>query len=76
MEMKTTLKLCIYPSESPRGVFIGTREEGSQGTDPGPKRRAALRAARGPFGPLSDSAPGFWFLAPGFDESSPLGQWL
>ena len=84
--MKTTPKTLHIQLWNPRGVFIGTREEGGQGTNPSPKRRArrgplvaaraALRAARGPFGPLSDSAPGFWFLAPGFDESAPLGQWL
>ena len=40
MEMKTTLKLCISSLGNPRGVFIATREEGGQGTNPGPKRRA------------------------------------
>ena len=38
--MKTTLNSIYLPSENPRGVFIGTREEGGQGTNPGPKRRA------------------------------------
>ena len=40
MKMKLLLKLCIYSTLEPKGVFIGTREEGGQGTNPGPKRRA------------------------------------
>ena len=86
MEMKLLLKLCISLLWNPRGVFIATREERGQGTGPGPKRgrgrghtgaaRAMLRAARGPVCPLSGSVPGFGFVAPGFDESAPLGQWL
>ena len=52
--MKTTPKLCISCFSGTQGVFIATREEGGQGTGPGPKRgrdrghtgaaRAALRA--------------------------------
>ena len=42
----------------------------------GGRARGASSRARGPFGPLSDSAPGFWFLALDFDESALLGQWL
>ena len=79
MEMKTTLKLCISSSEGPKGVFIGIREKGGQGTDPGPKRgrsRDHTVAARGPVCPLSGSVSGFVFAAPGFAESAPLGQWL
>ena len=86
MEMKLLLKLCISPVWNPRGVFLGTREEGSQGTGPGPKRgrgrsltgaaHAALRAARGPVCPLSGPVPGFGFAAPDFDRISSLGQWL
>ena len=37
MEMKLLLKLCIYPTLEPQGVFIATREEGGQETGPGPK---------------------------------------
>ena len=69
MKMKTTLNSVYLPTEEPRGVFIGTREEGGQGTNPGPKsgaRRghvvaahAALRAARSLFCLLSVSGPGF-----------------
>ena len=98
---ETTPKtLHIFNSETPGGVFIATREEGDQGTNPGRKRRvrrdrmaaetrlwprfrghrvarrAALRAARCPFYPLSASNAGFWFCAPSFDESALLGQWL
>ena len=68
------------------GVFIATRKEGGQGTGPGPKRgrgrgptgaaRAALRAARGLVCSLSGPVPSFFFAAPGFDKSAPLGQWL
>ena len=99
MENENYPKPCISLLWNPRGVFIGIRGTGGQGTNPGPKRRAprpygrgnaawpafrgplvaaraALRAARDPFGPLLDSAPDFWFLAPGFDESALLGQWL
>ena len=69
MKMRTTLNLAYLPLWNPRGVFIGTREEERQGTNPGPKRgarrghvavaRAALRAARSPFCLLSVSGPGF-----------------
>ena len=30
MKMKLLLKLCIYPTLEPRGVFIATREEGAR----------------------------------------------
>ena len=86
MEIKTTLKLCISPLWNPRGVFIGTREEGGQRTSPGPKRgrgrghtvaaRAALGAAHYLVCPLSALVPGFWFAAPSFDRINLLGQWL
>ena len=76
--MKITPKTLHVLALKPQGVFIATREEGGQGTGPGPKRhrgrshtgavRAALRAARCPFCPLSASGAGFWFCAPGFDE--------
>ena len=67
--MKTTPN-SVYPQLwNPRGVFIASREEGGQGTNPGPKRgarrgpvaaaRAALRAARSPFCLLTVSDPGF-----------------
>ena len=69
MKMRTTLNLAYLPTLEPRGVFIGTREEGGQRTNPGPKRgrgrgypwatRAALPAAHCPVVPLSASAPGF-----------------
>ena len=36
--MKTTLFSVYLPTEDPRGFFIGTREEGGQGTTSGPKR--------------------------------------
>ena len=83
--MKTTPNSTYSRSGNPKGVFIATREEGGQGTNPGPKRRTRrgrmaarveLRAARGPFCSLSESGPGFVFAAPGFDEISLLGQWL
>ena len=98
--MKLLLKLCFLLLWNPRGVFIGIRGTGGQGTNPAPKQRArrgrmaaetrlgprfcgplvaaraALRAARGPFCPLSGPVPGFVFAAPGFDKSAPLGQWL
>ena len=38
--------------------------------------RAALRAARCLVCPLSGDVPNFWFLAPDFNESALLGQWL
>ena len=84
--MKTTLNSVYLQLWNPRGVYIGTREEGGQGTNPGPKRgrsrghtvaaRAALRAARGPVCPLSGPVPGFYFAALGFHRISSLGQWL
>ena len=40
MEMKTTLNSVSPKLWNPRGVFIAIREEGGQGTNPGPKRRA------------------------------------
>ena len=36
--MKNYPKLCISPTLEPQRGFIGTREEGGQGTNPGPKR--------------------------------------
>ena len=84
--MKTTPKTLYISNSGTQGVFIATKEEGGQGTNPDPKggrgrghkvaARAALRAVRGPVCPLSGSVPGFGFAAPGFDESAPLGQWL
>ena len=84
--MKNYPKLCVSPTLEPRGVFIVTREEEGQGTNPGPKHgarrgpvvaaRVALRAARSPFCLLSVSSPGFVFAASGFDRISLLGQWL
>ena len=84
--MRTILKLCTLLVLEPRGVYIGIREEGGQGTNLGPKRgrsrdhtvaaHAALRAARGPVCPLSGPVPDFVFAAPDFDKSDPLGQWL
>ena len=81
--MKTTLN-SVYPQlRNPRGVFIGAKGTGGQGTNPGPKydrgrgrtaaktrpkphfrghnvaARAALRAARCLFCPLSAPVPGF-----------------
>ena len=48
MKMKLLLKLCISPSLEPQGIFIAIREEGGQGTSPGPKRgRGHKVAARG-----------------------------
>ena len=38
--------------------------------------RAVLRAARCPVCPVSASALSFWFSAPGFDKTTPQGQWL
>ena len=38
--MKTTPKLCIFLLWNPRGVFIGFRGTGGQGTGCDPKRRA------------------------------------
>ena len=86
MENENYPKPCISPTLEPRGVFIGTREEGGQLETAGQKHgrsrghtgaaRAALRAARGPVCPLSGSVPCFDFAAPGFDESALLGQWL
>ena len=35
--MKITLKHCISPNSRTQGVFIGTREERGQGTNPGLK---------------------------------------
>ena len=39
MEMKLLLKLAYPRSGTPGGVFIGIRETGGQGTNPGTKRR-------------------------------------
>ena len=81
---ETTPKTLHIQLRNPRGVFIGAKGTGGQGTNPGPKRRArrghsgaahaVLRAARGPVCPLSGPGAGFWFCAPGFDESALLGQ--
>ena len=84
MKKKNYPKPCISSTLDPKGVFIGTRGTGGQGTNPGPKRgrghtgaaRAALQVARGPVCLLPVPVPGFWFTAPGFDESALLGQWL
>ena len=49
MEKKNYTKLCISPTLEPQGVFIAIREEGGQGTSPGPKRGRGsghTRAAR------------------------------
>ena len=48
IEMKLLLKLCISLLWNPRGVFIAIREEGGQGTNPGPKRRARAAAILAP----------------------------
>ena len=48
MKMKLLLKLCMFLLWNPKGVFIGIRGTGGQGTNPGPKR-AARRAPR-PYG--------------------------
>ena len=43
MKMKLLLKLCLSLTLKPRGVYIGIREEGGQGTRRDPKRRARRR---------------------------------
>ena len=48
MKMKTTPKTLYIFNSGTQGVFIATREEGGQGTNPGPKRgRGHKVAARG-----------------------------
>ena len=76
--MRTTLNFAYLPSENPRGVFIGSSEEGAWGQtlaqNVQPRKRGL--AARGPVYLLSVLVPSFWFAAPDFDESALLGQWL
>ena len=73
--MKTTPNSAYVPSANPRGVFIGTREEGGQGTNPGPKRgldriSAAIRPRR-----TRRFGPGFvpWPPVPLVSINTPLG---
>ena len=74
--MKTTPKTLYIFNSRTQGVFIATREEGGQGTNPGPKRgrsrghkvaaRAALRAARCLFCPPVSSCARFLVSNPWF----------
>jgi len=73
--------LCISPSSEPQGGIYRHQGKGGQGDNPlaqrlGAAARAAPAVARCHVCPLSAASPGFWFWAPGFDESALQSQWL